>query len=156
MVESLKFPDRFEIVRSGADGDFKSKLVVLRPFQAKEVMAKIEGCYEAFKRWSSVQISADKHIELNSELVFMNHSCDPSVIIDVETLEVIAARDLQPGDEATFFYPSTEWDMSQPFDCWCGAPQCIKRVSGAKNLPAEALKCQFINKHIRSLLDRQA
>lgn len=26
---------------------------------------------------------------------------------------------LKEGDELTFFYPSTEWSMAQPFDCLC-------------------------------------
>lgn len=25
------------------------------------------------------------------------------------------------GSIVTFFYPSTEWDMEQPFECRCGA-----------------------------------
>lgn len=32
-----------------------------------------------------------------------------------------ALRDIQPGDELSFFYPSTEWEMAQGFECKCGA-----------------------------------
>ncbi|KAJ3013672.1 hypothetical protein HKX48_005626 [Thoreauomyces humboldtii] len=145
-----------EVIRNGTDGDFKSKLVVTRSFQAGEVIASIEGFQEAEKRWSSVQVSADTHIELGSQLVYMNHSCNPAATIDTERMQVVAARDLKAGDEMTFFYPSTEWEMSQPFDCWCGASQCIKRVSGAKDVPAGTMTGQYLSPHIRELLKTHA
>lgn len=28
---------------------------------------------------------------------------------------------LKKGQDITFFYPSTEWDMAQGFECSCGA-----------------------------------
>ena len=51
------------------------------------------------------------------------HSCAPSVVLDTVARTVVAAHDLAPGDEVTFFYPSTEWRMAEPFPCWCGADQ---------------------------------
>ncbi|KAI8915219.1 hypothetical protein DFJ77DRAFT_461699 [Powellomyces hirtus] len=154
MTETAKYPERVTIVRNGTDGDFKSKLVAARPYAKGEAISKIEGHQEnVVKRWSSVQTGPERHIELNSELVFMNHSCDPSANIVVEKMEVVATRNLKEGDELTFFYPSTEWDMSQPFACWCGAKECIKQVSGAKDVPAEKLANKFLNPHIQKLLD---
>jgi SET domain len=52
-----------------------------------------------------VQVGRNLHIELNSELVYMNHSCAPTVKICVETMTVVALVDLDVGDEVTFFYP---------------------------------------------------
>ncbi|KAI9105469.1 hypothetical protein DFS34DRAFT_599497 [Phlyctochytrium arcticum] len=156
MSVNIKYPNDVKIVHSDKEGgSFTSKLVVLKTKSAGDVIAPMEGITEAVKRWSSVQISADTHIELNSELVYMNHSCDPSVYIDVTKRQVIAAKDLQPEDELTFFYPSTEWDMSQAFDCWCGAQKCIKRVQGARHLSEDVLSHQFINSHIQKLLSEQ-
>ena len=48
-------------------------------------------------------------------------------------------KGLKPGDELTFFYPSTEWDMAQGFDCFCGAKTCRGFISGAKNMKKEQL-----------------
>ncbi|RKO93896.1 hypothetical protein BDK51DRAFT_18365, partial [Blyttiomyces helicus] len=141
-----------QVVKSGTDGEFKSKLVTLTPVAKGGVVAKIEGQTKAAKRWSSVQVSADEHIELNSDLIFMNHSCNPSVFIDVKQMEIIATRDLNSGDEITFFYPSTEWEMSQPFECWCGGEKCLKKVSGAKDLPADVLSHFQLSPHIEALL----
>ena len=37
-------------------------------------------------------------------------------------MQVVALKDLKERDELTVFYPAFEWDMSSPFECWCGAP----------------------------------
>ena len=48
----------------------------------------------------------------------------------------MAGRDIAAGEELTYFYPSTEWEMDRPFRCLCGAPDCVGVVSGAKAPPA--------------------
>jgi SET domain-containing protein len=65
----------------------------------------IIGITDAPKRWTSVQFGRHRHIELNSELVYINHSCDPTVIFDVKNNKLVAAKDINVGDEFTFFYP---------------------------------------------------
>jgi hypothetical protein len=37
-----------------------------------------------------------------------------------------------------FFYPSTEWKMTQSFDCYCGSQHCIGEIKGAAYLSREA------------------
>lgn len=32
-------------------------------------------------------------------------------------VRVVQHRPLRRGDEVSFFYPSTKWEMAQPFDC---------------------------------------
>jgi hypothetical protein len=49
----------------------------------------------------------------------------------------VALSEIQPGDEFMFFYPSTEWDMAQPFDCFCGTTQCLHRIQGTAWLSDE-------------------
>ncbi len=99
----------------------------------------------------TVQIGVDQHTEVK-ELASMNHSCNPSTILDTTRMLVFAARDLAPDDELTFFYPSTEWEMSSPFICLCGAPSCIHVVAGARFLPLSTLENHFLNYHIRQLM----
>jgi hypothetical protein len=67
----------------------------------------------------------------------LNHFCIPNTLIDTENLSVIAARAISVGEELTFFYPSTEWEMARPFICLCKTPGCLGLVAGAKFLPLD-------------------
>ncbi|KAG0364682.1 hypothetical protein BGZ54_007264 [Gamsiella multidivaricata] len=106
-----------------ADGSFNSQLVASRDYSKGEVICKIEGTTPGPKKYTTVQVSKDLHIELNSD-----------------------------RDALTFFYPSSEWEMDQPFPCWCGAKQCCKSIQGAKYLPTEVMDRYFVTSHIHELL----
>ena len=99
----------------------------------------------------TVQMDRERHTEVG-KLSALNHSCDPNVILDMDNMVVIASRDIQAGDELSFFYPSTEWEMAAPFICLCGAPNCIHVVAGARFLPLSTLEHQYLNRHIREIM----
>ena len=99
----------------------------------------------------TVQIGRDRHVEVK-ELSSMNHSCNPNTFLDTTRMLVFAAREIPAGEELTFFYPSTEWEMSSPFICLCGAANCIHVVAGARFLPLSTLEQHFLNRHIRELM----
>jgi len=82
----------------------------------------------------------------------MNHSCAPTAVVDVTNWEVRAAVPVKKGTPMTFFYPSTEWDMAQPFKCGCGAKECLGTISGAKHLPRPILRKYVLNQHIKQFL----
>lgn len=111
--------------------------------------------YVSKPEWSSVQTGKNEHIELNSGLLYVNHSCQPTLEFDTTKMEVRVARDrdLKAGDDLSFFYPSTEWDCARPFECLCGAPKdiCIGTQQGAYFLSKDKLDQYFINKHILEL-----
>lgn len=106
-------PDSFRVEWIGAPENFKSRLVTVRSFKKGDVLAAMEGLTAGPKAYSSVQINEDEHVELNSDLLYMNHSCSPTAIMDLKRKAVTANKDLAAGDEITFFYPSTEWDMGK-------------------------------------------
>lgn len=86
----------------------------------------------------TVQTGVEKHITLWPDfLQFVNHSCDPNVFFDTSRMLLTALKKIEPGDEFTFFYPSTEWSMAQPFDCFCGSAQCLHHIQGAAYLTKE-------------------
>jgi hypothetical protein len=99
----------------------------------------------------TVQIDRDRHTEVG-KLSALNHSCDPNVILDTEHLLMIACRDIEKGEELSFFYPATEWEMAAPFICLCGAANCIHVVAGARFLPLSILENHYLSKHIRELV----
>lgn len=68
---------------------------------------------------------------------------------------LVGPKGLKPGDELTFFYPSTEWHMAQPFQCLCSTPVCRGTIAGAKSMPPSKLEGYWLNGHIRQLLEEQ-
>ncbi|KAK9899869.1 galactose-proton symport [Cystobasidium minutum MCA 4210] len=124
---------------------------------AGSVFSRITVATPGKKAYTSVQTSENTHIELNSDLVFCNHSCDPSLVFDMSKMEVrvVDDRDLKEGDALTFFYPSSEWDMDQPFDCHCKTSKCCGRISGARDMDVEVLRRYWLNPHIEQLLSKK-
>jgi len=150
-------PDVQEVIINEAEFSSKSiSKVALPPFA---VFAKFDfpPCTPAYEpTYATVQMGRDQHLNLNSDLLYINHSCDPSLFFDTGNLQIITGPNgLQPGDELTFFYPSTEWHMAQPFDCLCGSANCRGRIAGAKDMSEEKLLGAWLNGHIRELLDER-
>ncbi|KAN0112596.1 hypothetical protein V8E51_005547 [Hyaloscypha variabilis] len=139
--------------------DFTTKSISLITLPPYAVFAKFSfpPCSTASKpTYATVQIGRDEHMNLNSDLVYINHSCAPSVIFDTSSFSILAGPNgLKAGDELTFFYPSTEWDMAQGFSCFCGAEACRGYISGAKNMRPEQLEGIWLNAHIRALLEER-
>jgi hypothetical protein len=50
---------------------------------------------------------------------FVNHSCNPNCRLDVESCQFVALVDIAPGQEITFNYLTSEWEMTEPFTCLC-------------------------------------
>ncbi|KAG6155460.1 hypothetical protein E4U35_006607 [Claviceps purpurea] len=90
------------------------------------------------------------HQEVKNPAVLRN----PDTIFDTASLNILAGpKGLQPGDELTFFYPSTEWSMAQPFTCLCNRPSCRGTISGAKDMKPSQLEGLWLSPHIRLLLE---
>lgn len=117
--------NRLMVVKK-VEGDFRSWAESLVDLPAGSVFARITGVTTAWPpTWSSVQVRTcmssrgfgrqqafantnvgndqagpDLHLELNSNLVFINHSCAPTLEWDMERMEVRVDRnrDLKKGD----------------------------------------------------------
>src|SRR5207249_640197 len=77
----------------------------------------------------TVQKDDGVHIVLSpSFLQYVNHSCWPNSFFDTSKMQWVALKDINEGDEFNFFYPSTEWQMAQSFQCHCGAQNCLGTI----------------------------
>lgn len=112
------------------------------------VKLKKDSVITSFKAHSSystpncftIQANQDTHISLFPYcLKYTNHSCNPNVFFDTETFRLIALKDIEPGEEFVYFYPSTELEMAQPFLCNCGSSACLGEISGARSVSKEVL-----------------
>ncbi len=122
----------------------QNALFTLRSYYPGEVIADFSaGTISTEPTYLTVQIGIDKHITLQPEfLQYINHSCDPNVFFNTSTMQLVALKALLPEDELVFFYPSTEWKMTQSFNCYCGSPKCIGEISGA-SLLSSSLQAQY-------------
>ena len=120
-------------------------------FAPGDVICKFNaGITQPYATYLTVQTSADRHITLMPEfLQYINHSCAPNVFFNTTSMELVCLHALQPGDEFTFFYPSTEWEMAQPFVCNCGNQNCIQLINGASHLSVQTLSKYKLTDFIR-------
>jgi hypothetical protein len=116
-------------------------LFAMKNFRADErVVDFIAKSVHSKPSQMTVQISENVHIILLPEcLECANHSCDPNTFFDTTNMELVTIKPIQKGDEMTFFYPSAEWDMDQPFNCHCGSEHCVGFIQGAKYLDQKTI-----------------
>ena len=135
----------------------EKSLHTTKAFKKNEVLCSFSGgTISSTPTYLTVQIDLNKHITLQPEfLQYCNHSCNPNCFFDTTSFEFVAVKDIAVGDELTFFYPSSEWDMTQQFACTCGSKNCLQTIKGAAYLSKEILANYKLTDFIQSMLDKQ-
>jgi hypothetical protein len=143
----------FAVVRQNIDNN-QNAFFAQRAYEAGQVIAEFSaGKTLSRPTYITVQVDIDKHIMLQPEhLQYINHSCDPNVFFDTYTMQVVALKPIAEGDEMTFFYPSTEWDMVQPFKCYCGTSRCLGEIRGAAHINPQVLRSYTLTRFIQQQL----
>jgi len=68
-----------------------------------------------------VRIPISDEIPLRNEFLnFVDHSCSPNARLNVDNLALVAIREISVGSPVTFFYPGSEVELSQAFECHRG------------------------------------
>jgi len=110
----------------------------------------------------TLQVGVNKHVDPVGPLKRTNHSCRPNSKFIFERRYknspmpgldgvcqvfwyLVATRDITKGEDITFDYTTTEYEMSRGFKCLCGAVDCLGEVKGFKFLTPEQ-KIQRKNK----------
>lgn len=138
------------------DRPYGAGVVALRPLAEGAVVADLTECVEvAEPTIHTIDVGGDRHID-GPQVRYLNHSCAPNTYVDTTRMEVRTLRPVHEGEELTFFYPSTEWEMVGPFTCLCGAPMCLGVVAGARSMPEDVLRRHVLNDHVRARLDGPA
>jgi len=151
MKEKNKIMTAMDTLSIRTENKFRS-LITKQAYKKGQVICEIpsDNVVNRATRYT-VQIGRNEHTDVG-KLAALNHSCDPNVILDTENMVMVARCDINKGDELSFFYPSTEWEMDAPFICLCGAANCIHVVAGARFLPLSTLEDHYLNRHIRELM----
>ncbi|MBN8687267.1 MAG: SET domain-containing protein-lysine N-methyltransferase [Chitinophagales bacterium] len=139
-------------------GNGQNAFFTLRDWQAGDVIADFSaGTISAEPTYLTVQVDEGKHITLTPEfLQYINHSCDPNVFFDTTLMQLVALKDIKAGTECCFFYPSSEWSMTQSFHCYCGSPACLGEIKGAASLTNEQVSQYRFTDFIQSCLAKKA
>lgn len=121
------------------------RLIAVRSIARGGTLFRIEGRETPVATKYSVQVGWETHLDQGDARDaqdrvarrfwrYMNHACGPSTVI--RDRDVIALRDIGAGEDVTFDYNTTEWDMAEPFECRCGGAMCVGVVRGARHLTA--------------------
>ena len=136
----------------------QNALFATQSFQPGAVIADFSaGTIAAEPTYLTVQVGIGKHITLQPEfLQYINHSCEPNVFFNTTTMQLVALKEIRVEEEMTFFYPSTEWQMTQSFNCYCGHAACIGDIRGAAFLSKEAQEKYRFTDFIQEQLAKQS
>ncbi|TIA81526.1 hypothetical protein E3P98_02014 [Wallemia ichthyophaga] len=138
-------------------GEYMSYAVADRDIEKNQVLSYLDKATLAKNAYTSVQVSPSEHIELNSDLVYINHSCEPNVAFvvgiggGVHDYYLKSLKNISKGEALEFFYPSTEYSMSQPFKCLCNTKSCLGEIKGAESIDKDTLNQFPLNDHIKLL-----
>ncbi len=117
--------------------------IAMRTIESGERLYRLKGRLCDTPTRYSVQISKDKHIDMYEQIEleeildgypfhFINHSCEPNMYLNKRAFH--AARIIHRGEELTFNYNTSEYDMAEPFVCRCGSLFCSGWIRGFKYL----------------------
>jgi hypothetical protein len=145
-----------------ADGEYK--LVSREAVATGGILFLIDGEPTDTPTRYSVQVGHALHLDLPNrygpeEIMdrfywrFMNHCCEPNAMI--RGRELVALRPIEPWEDITFHYNSTEYELAEPFDCRCGSDRCEGKIQGFGTLSEtdrERLR-PWLADHLLALLD---
>ena len=116
-------------------------LFAVENIEIDEILIKFKGKILDHPTKTSLQINEGRHLEGTGKIDdFLNHSCNPNGYVNFDDMTFRSLRDIREGDEVTFNYLTTEWDMANKFECHCGSKNCFKHIKGFKYLTLEQKK----------------
>jgi D-alanine-D-alanine ligase len=133
-------------VRSNRDGDFRMEAAEFIPagdlIEAYEERAQVlVSKAHALANWDPIRLDWFRRYawpltesvyvawsDNPSEWKPINHSCEPSAWLD--GMNLVARRDLSPGEEITMDYATLYNETMPAFDCACGSDACRGVIRG--------------------------
>lgn len=124
-------------------------LYAIRDIIAGSVIFELKGRISTRGNKYSVQLSRDKHLDfpfvrkpndhLDYAWQYVNHSCEPNGYVNVTEYSFCALGNIRKGEEITFNYLTTEYELAVPFLCECGSAKCFGFIRGYKFLTADQI-----------------
>ena len=143
------------IVSSEVGPRLKSHLVASARIETGEVIFSCRTDEITRERtWRTIQIDYNRHVK-NELLDYVDHSCHPNAVFEIEHLALVAVRPIDQGDAITFFYPGAEVELARDFDCRCEGPACLGHVKGGFYLTAPQMRWALGRGYCTSFMKEQ-
>lgn len=124
-----------------ADGKIGKGVYARIPIEARESIFYVTGQLIDFASArnhptgeNTFQIGKDEYVYPLYPSRYLNHSCSPNAGLK-DDIQVIALRQISPGEEITFDYSTTMLERDWELACRCGAPNCRGTVRDFDFLP---------------------
>jgi len=141
-------PDHLVISQSKIDSEgchttapIKKGTVVVEYTGPLITIKEADALYDDHPRTYLFGLTDGKHvIDGEGVAAFINHSCDPNCEADEikGRVWIIAARDIQAGEELTYDYNLYDGDLDDPSPCSCGASNCRGSMYSEEELTKRA------------------
>jgi hypothetical protein len=130
-------------------------LVASQTIKAGEIIVQCrEEEIQDHRTWRTLQLDESRHVR-NAFLNFVDHSCSPNSVLDVDSLALVAIRDISVGHPITFLYPGSEVELSQTFDCNCGSEECLRHINGGFYLTHDQMRWAMAKGYCTTFMQRQ-
>jgi hypothetical protein len=116
---------------------------------AGSVIFQLKGRISKHANKYSVQLGKDKHIDfplirkpndhLDYAWQYVNHNCEPNGYVNAAEYSFCALTNIRKGEEITFNYLTTEYELATPFQCGCRSEKCFGYIRGNKFLSADQI-----------------
>ena len=131
------------IVKSG----YHSVCAIKKILRGENIL-ELKGNIQSFPTKYSIQTGEKSHWipfsensnDKRSFWRFLNHSCSPNSYFNINKMTLLSLREINAGEEISYNYCTTEYDMSSPFKCLCKTNDCYYEIKGFRYLPKEKQK----------------
>ncbi|MBU1374435.1 MAG: SET domain-containing protein-lysine N-methyltransferase [Alphaproteobacteria bacterium] len=117
------------------DSEYGLGVRTLVPRHEGEVIHHFTGVIGPELKQHTLQVSPGLHISETEIIGFLSHSCAPDCRLDMAASQLVALRDIRPGDLLTIDYAETEDVLYRQFACHCGAAGCRRWITGRLEAP---------------------
>ncbi len=149
---AVKVPDGLRIGREIEKG---GSLYTTRALKEGDTIFAFQGRIKRIEDATPLGLQVGENLFLQAEWDdpnrfddYTNHSCNPNGVVRFRAGHpyLVAARDTESGEELTFNYNTTEWDMFEQeavmkapsvFSSYCRTKHCIGRIMGFRYLSIE-------------------
>lgn len=128
--DSLPDSDQFAV--TSVNGRVGRGIRVKARFERGNRVARFAGTLSNTVFQHSLQVSPTTHLHDPHFVGLLSHSCAPNCVLDMQRLEILALRDIEPGELLTIDYAVTEDSLFRQFPCNCGSSHCRRWITGRR------------------------